>query len=245
MRETQRQRFGVLIPSTNTVVEKEYRVMSVPGVSFHCARIPIGSGDLSSDEATLALLDRVQQEMDVALDRALAVEPDALVMGLSVETFWGGLEGLARLETSIKKRTGLNIATGAQACKRALEVFGARHIGVITPYQEVGNRQLVAFFEELGIKVVTLASAYCATATDIARVSEQELVALLKKVDGPKVEAIVQSGTNLEMVAVADAAERFLAKPVIAVNAATWWQALRDAGIEDRLSGATRLFREF
>ena len=39
------------------------------------------------------------------------------------------------------------------------------------------------------------------------------------------------------MVELADEAERWLDKPVIAINAATWWMALRDNGIDDRLQG--------
>ena len=43
-----------------------------------------------------------------------------------------------------------------------------------------------------------------------------------------RVDALVQVGTNLSMVGLADEAERWLHKPVIAINAATWWMALRD-----------------
>ena len=43
----------------------------------------------------------------------------------------------------------------------------------------------------------------------------------------------MQVGTNLSMVRLAAEAERWLHKPVIAINAATWWMALRDNGIDD------------
>ena len=36
-----------------------------------------------------------------------------------------------------------------------------------------------------------------------------------------------------------------LGKPVIAINAATWWMALRENGIEDKVYGCGRLLREF
>ena len=53
-----------------------------------------------------------------------------------------------------------------------------------------------------------------------------------------------QCGTNLSMVSLADEAERWLHKPVIAINAATWWMALRDNGITDQIRGAGSLLRE-
>jgi maleate isomerase len=64
-------------------------------------------------------------------------------------------------------------------------------------------------------------------------------------VDGDDVDALVQAGTNLSMLRLADEAERWLGKPVIAINAAIWWMALRDNGIDDKIEGCGRLLREF
>ena len=47
------------------------------------------------------------------------------------------------------------------------------------------------------------------------------------------------------MVRLAAEAERWLHKPVIAINAATWWMALRENGIEDKPLRLGRLFEEF
>ena len=52
-------------------------------------------------------------------------------------------------------------------------------------------------------------------------------------------------GTNMSMVSVAAEAEARLGKPVIAINTATYWHALRACGIEDRIPGLGRLLAEF
>jgi maleate isomerase len=59
----------------------------------------------------------------------------------------------------------------------------------------------------------------------------------IRQLDGDDVEAIVQVGTNLSMIRLAAAAELFLGKPVIAINTATYWHALRALGIHDRKAG--------
>jgi maleate isomerase len=59
------------------------------------------------------------------------------------------------------------------------------------------------------------------------------------------VDAIVQVGTNLSMVGIADQAEHWLGKPVVAINAATIWHTMRSAGFQDTWAGAGRLLREF
>ena len=59
----------------------------------------------------------------------------------------------------------------------------------------------------------------------------------LRQLDGDDIDAIVQVGTNLSMVRFAAAAELFLGKPVIAINTATYWHALRAVGINDKMQG--------
>ena len=56
--------------------------------------------------------------------------------------------------------------------------------------------------------------------------------------NGRDVDAIVQVGTNLSMVRLAAAAEMWLGKPVIAINTATYWHALRQNKIMDKILGS-------
>ncbi len=46
-----RAKMGVIIPSTNTVVEADFWDMRIPGVTFHTGRIYIGQPALDSDRA--------------------------------------------------------------------------------------------------------------------------------------------------------------------------------------------------
>ena len=57
-------------------------------------------------------------------------------------------------------------------------------------------------------------------------------------------DAIVQAGTDLAMADVAAEAEHWLGIPVIAINVATYWSALRENGIADRLPGFGALLAE-
>jgi maleate isomerase len=55
----------------------------------------------------------------------------------------------------------------------------------------------------------------------------------------------VQVGTDLVFTRFADEAERWLGKPVLAVNAAMLWHALRNLGIQDRLVGLGPILRVY
>jgi hypothetical protein len=146
------------------------------------------------------------------------------------------VEGNRRFIKQIKELSnGLGVATGAEACERALQLFGVRRLGVVTPYQPVGDQNVVRFFNELGFDVVKITGLRCPTAVSIAHVQEATLRQALLEVNTQDAEALVQVGTNLSMVALADEAERWLGKPVLAINAAIWWMALPDGA---RVRGA-------
>ncbi|MEU5990008.1 arylmalonate decarboxylase [Spirillospora sp. NPDC047418] len=233
--------FGVIVPSTNTVVEDEYYRHRVPGVSFHAGRILIRDGALTDDASFEAFLEGLRREIGAAVESVLTCEPDHLVMGMSAETFWGGVDGNAEFERWIGELSGLPVTTGASACHAALSRLGVSRIGVVTPYQPVADEQVRGFFTQLGYDVAAVRGLKCGSATSIADVTRAELRAAFAEVDGPDVEALVQAGTNLPVMGVAAELEEELGKPVVAINAATLWHAYRSNGITDRVPGAGRL----
>lgn len=238
-----RRKFGVIAPSTNTIVEPDFYRMTVPGVTAHFSRIHIRNQVMDSDDGMQRLLDQIRAEIGSACERVMTCEPDYMVMGMSAETFWDGVEGNRKFKKQITDITGLQVATGAEACERALQLYNARKIGVVTPYQPIGDENVVKFFGELGFEVTAIKGLKCPTAVSIAHVTEDELRDAILEVQ-PDADAVVQCGTNLSMVGLADEAERWLHKPVIAINAATWWMALRDNGVDDKIYGAGGLLRD-
>lgn len=237
--------FGVLAPSTNTVVEPDFYRMGVPGITAHVGRIHIRDQNLSSNDDFEGLLVQIRSEIEAACDRVLTAEPDYLVMGMSAETFWGGIEGANQFQDHIESYTGKKLATGAEACKRALALHDAHRIAVVTPYQQIGDENVTRYFTEVGFDVVRIKGLRCPSAVAIARVDEETLRRTVKEeLNGSDIDAIVQVGTNLSMVELADELEQELHKPVIAINAATWWHALRENGIDDQMSGFGSLLRD-
>lgn len=67
--------------------------------------------------------------------------------------FWDGVEGNRLFKKQITDISSLGVATGAEACERALKLFGSKRIGIVTPYQPVGDKNVVKFFNELGFDV--------------------------------------------------------------------------------------------
>lgn len=239
-----RHTFGVIAPSTNTSVQPEYDAMRPPGVTSHFSRIVIPDDPVTSDADFKALMDNIRRTMMEAVESVMTCHPKSLIMGMSAETFWDGLDGSARLQKRVEERAGVSVAMGSDACQAALRKYGVKRIAVVTPYMPIGDAQVDRFFTDCGFEVVAVKGLKCASPHLIAHVSEQTLRDALIELNDPSVEALVQVGTNLAMARVAGIAEFWLDKPVIAINTATWWHALRTNGIEDRLHGWGSLLRE-
>jgi maleate isomerase len=122
---------------------------------------------------------------------------------------------------------------------------GVKRIAVLSPYWPVMNAEVTRYFGDMGFSVVRDVALQCASWTGIAAVTPGQCRDAIRQLDGDDVDAIVQVGTNLSMVRLAAAAELWLGKPVIAINVATYWHALRTNGIADRMAGFGRLLEEF
>lgn len=187
-----------------------------------------------------------RKEIMHTVDVGMTAEPEYLIMGMSLETFFGGWQGNRELMGEIEDRCGMSVATGAEACKYALEAFGnIKTISVITPYQDIGDKNVVKFFEEIGFPVKEIHGFKCGSATDIAHTPESACEEVIRRLAKGKPDAIIQCGTNLAMVGVADRLEKELGLPIIPINAATLWFAMRENGFKQPLYGCTRLCREF
>jgi maleate isomerase len=239
-----RKKFGVIAPSTNTTVQPEFDAMRPRGVTNHFGRIHIPNDPVRDDDDFNRMMDNIRSAMIEAIDRVMTCEPDYLIMGMSSETFWDGLDGSVRLRERVEAHAGVRLAMGSDSCQAALKRYGARRLGVITPYMPVGDAQVRRFLSDCGFTVVRLKGLCCRGPVAIAHVSAKQLRDAIIEVNGPEVDAILQVGTNLAMARLAGIAEFWLDKPVLAINTATYWWALRQNGIDDKVDGFGSLLLE-
>lgn len=241
-----RRLFGVLGPSTNTIVEPDYDDMRPAGVTNHYSRIFTPNSKAISDETFMAATQKISQGVIDAVRSVMTCEPDYLVMGVSAITFYGGAAGANEFQRMIERESGISVSIGAHACTAALEAYGRpRRIAFLSPYFPAANAEVRRYFTDMGYTVVKDVALRCPSWTAIAQVPESRCREALRELDGDDVEAIIQVGTNLSMVRLAAEAESWLGKPVIAINTATYWHALRANGITDRMPGFGRLLSEF
>ena len=236
-----RMKFGALGPSTNTIVQPDFDDMRPVGVTNHYSRIIIPNNPVNTDDDFIKLVDSIQGNTLQAVDVLKSCEMQYLVMGMSAATFWDGRAGAESYLAMMRERAGVEVSCGSFATEAALNIYKAKRIAFFSPYFPVANTQVRRFYEDCGFTVVRDLCLQRPSPVQIAHTTDAMCRNALRQLDGDDVDAIVQVGTNLSMVRFAAAAELFLGKPVIAINTATYWHALRAVGINDRLQGFGRL----
>ncbi|MFG6441535.1 hypothetical protein [Roseateles sp. LKC17W] len=237
-----RKVFAVIAPSTNTVVEPEMAAMRPVGVTNHYRDIYVENPTALSDKDFVAGTDKIGAALQDALRTARTCAPDYLVMGVSAISFVGGRAGGDDFIRQVEDAVGVRASVGSRSVVAALEAYGnIRRVAFVSPYYPSANAQVRRYLQDSGFDVVRDVPLQCSSWLDIGRQTPERLVQVLRELDGDDVDAIVQVGTNLSMARLAPWAELFLGKPVIAINTATYWHALRANGITDPIEGFGRL----
>ncbi|MBU6188968.1 MAG: IgiC [Betaproteobacteria bacterium] len=244
-----RMAFGVATPSTNTVVQPEYDEMRPAGITNHLGRMVIHERPVSSSEDFNQLVEDIDRALEPAVASVMDARPNAFVLGISALAVWGGnTEWGEHLKARIRKVAGhdIPVALASDAVIAALKAHGVkRRIAVMEPYYPSIEPRLQGVLGSFGYEILRFNHMRGSNPASYSVLTAQDMIRAMRSIDGDDIEAIVQFGANLPMGRLADEAERWLDKPVISVNVATYWHALRMNGITDRIRGFTRLLSEF
>ncbi len=251
-----RKKFGLFIPATNTSMEHELWSIifqnqgpkGLRGVGLHTTNVLTPKTQLETAEDLIAYKNQFLSGLRAAVDAALLAEPQYLIMGMSLEHVIEGIEEIRAPMVDIEAYSDLSWATWHDAIQAALNQYGAKRIGILTPFDKTGNESTTRMFEDMGFEVVSSVGFSCANALHIAHVpdwaKEKAILELLANAKN-KLDAVVQCGTNMSLIDVTEKLEPVIEIPILGINAVTFWYALRENGFEEALAGAGRLFREF
>lgn len=232
-----RARIGfVLIPNEQTI-ESDMIRHAPEGVGVYFSRAPMPREISTENLAQLA---------GGLADAASRILPDD---GLDVICFActsGTVAvGETRSETELKRGApGAKPATLMGAVRNALTAIGAKRLAVGTPYVDELNGNVARYLVDNGFSIVAFEGLNLNYDREMIRVSPAFLKRFALEIDTPDADAILISCGALRTIDVIDEIEQRAGKPVICSNQAMLWHCLRLAGIEDRLTGLGRLFRE-
>lgn len=250
-----RRKFGLLVPATNTsteyelwgIIHKNPGPDALGGIGIHTVGVVTPRPRLETEADLLAYKDQFLNGLKTAVDTALLAEPESMIMGMSLEHILSGIEQVRAPMAGVEAQSGLAWATWHDAVHAALSKYGARRIGLLTPFDRTGNESAARMFQDLGYDVIASVGFSCANALHIAHIpdwaKERAILELLATKENA-LDAVVQCGTNMSLVAVAQRVEPLIGIPVLGINATTFWYALRENGFLAPVLESGRLLRE-
>ncbi len=252
-----RARFGMFIVGGEAVPEAEWWAMLPPKVSVHAARItaPTPWARWQEDRIALDLADDLVRGSRQFAAMGLSV----VVMGHSSSSFVGG-KGWD--EAAVDRLSGILgpnviVTTNGLDTIAALRASGVRHPFLIVPpwFNDETAAAGIRYYEDHGFEPAghlrfdpgpkwrDLAPG------DLTRNGlglEQEVMPLhgqIKASCPSDADGILIAGTGFRCVAILEALERDLRRPVLSANQASLWHCLRLADIQADVSGYGGVFK--
>src|SRR5256884_148206 len=198
--------FGVLIPSTNTTVEIECRLLPA-SYQAHVGRLmSSGGGSFSPSrdediEYQSRLLGTAKVEM-------------VILAQTSASLFAEDYDDVVTKRMSVG--AGVPAITSAQAVGRAVRALGARRVAIVSPYSEAVNERAARYFEDKHrLDTIALEGFGATDAYAIGQLGPQHARDAFARVDRPEIEVFVVPGGNFPTMSSIASWEREFGKPVV------------------------------
>jgi maleate isomerase len=228
-------RVGLIIPSSNRMVEQEMVRYFPDGVTTHIARLRMtGPHHVPLDQ----LLPRVEEATRTLVDARC----DVVAFHCTAASTEAGLAGEERALAAVTRGGAPRASTTATAIRNAFATFGARRIVLVTPYDARTTEEEAAFLASAGYEVLHAvgfdlggSDAFCATPAEFWRDRTIEAAR-------PQADAYLVSCANISILGIIAALEQHLDRPIVTSNQAVLWDVLCRLGWSERRGCPGRLF---
>lgn len=226
--------FGVLIPSTNTTVEIECRLLPA-AYQAHVGRLKSSGASFSPSR---------DEDIDYQSHLLGTAKVELVILAQTSASLFA--ENYDEVVTKrMSAGAGVPAITSAQAVGRAVRALGARRIAIVSPYSEAVNARAARYFETThGLGTISVEGFGATDAYAIGALGPQNARDAFARIDRPEIEAFVVPGGNFPTMSSVAAWEREFRKPVVTTNQASFWAMLRAFDSSDRMPGFGRLLAE-
>ncbi|MCP5080968.1 MAG: Asp/Glu racemase [Alphaproteobacteria bacterium] len=234
----ERARIGIIVLATDYTMEREWmNLMDIPGVAVYAARIK--NDPQITPETLRAMEPRLTDTADLILPGA---DLDVLAFGCtSASMAIGEARVFELLEAS---KPGAKYTTPITSAFAAFRAFGAKRVGVLTPYRADVNRIVADYMTTHGGVEVPVFGSFNEEMDDrVARIDPASIKTGIERLKGlADIDAVFVSCTSVRLANVAADLERDIGLPITSSNHAMAWHALRLGGVTDERAEFGSLF---
>lgn len=171
---------------------------------------------------------------------------DVVVLGGNPVNQSRGVENLDGICADLSREIGTKVTTSTHSQIKALTALGARKVATVHPYTAARHEEHVESMRKLGFESSGVIGCGF-TVQDLGRIPGELALTLSRQVkqENPDTDTIHPSCAHWATAHAIDQIERELGVNVMTSQQAIFWNAIRTAGIRDRIEGYGRLLREF
>jgi maleate isomerase len=228
-------RIGLIIPSSNSLTERQFNQYAPPGVGVHVTRLRM-TGKWRKPWAEL------KDSLIEAAEALSDVKPGVIVFHCTANSMENGLAHEAAIVETVEKASGCPTMTTAQAITQAFDRFSIKKLVLISPYVKETNAHEVKYLSEAGYTVLHELGLGLETHA-YSQVTPAEWRKVVKENTRAEADGYFLSCTNTRMIEAINDLEEDLDKPVINSNQATLWACLKRLGITRSDAKLGRLFQ--
>ncbi len=230
-------KLGLMVPSSNTSVEIDFRRVARPGISVHAARMWLTGSDAD-------VLDRMNEDLETASRHLGSAAVALVVYACTGGSLYGGIGHDTETARRITELTGgIPAVTTTTAVLEALRALAIERLTLLTPYPARMTEIVRGFLEANGFEVLSVAGRGHADNLAIGDDPPDAIAAFALDHLDQGAAGIFCSCTNWRSMAAVEAIESATGKAVVTSNQATIWAAYRRLGIVDPIEGYGRLLR--
>ncbi len=227
MPEEQR-RVGVLIPSPNTVFERDLAGRLPRQVTAHVARMWVDE----SDKTGAAMLRMLDEGLEMAVKQIASVRPHVVLFACTDAGALSGAEAEAAMCAAIGKVAGAPAISLMEEVRRSLVARNAKRVAILTPYNEEKSLAIARGLEYGGLEVTACHWNTAPTGFAIGLQTPEAIAAFAERtLKGLAMDCCLLSCANWRAAEAAGEIERALGVPVVTSTLAGIEGILRELGL--------------
>jgi maleate isomerase len=214
-------RVGLLVPSSNTVMEVDFYRRLPASATLHTGRMYL---ETTTPEAEGVMLD--QHVVPTARDLATA-RPAVLVFGCTSAGALRGNDYDRELCLRLAAESGAEVVSVIASVRRAIARRGSKTLGVVTPYVDALNEKIRSSLEADGSRVSVIDGLGITDNFRIAQVTPEEIAEFaFRRLHDVRADLVFISCTNFRALEAIPLIEERLGTPVVTSNQAALEETL-------------------
>ena len=233
------RRIGLVVPSTNTVMERDAWRLAPDGVVVATARMHY--------DRSLAPLERLEAQLGhvaAAVDDVRTAAVDVVVYGCTSGSFFRGRRWEVGHLADLEAIAACPVVLTARAVVDAAIALGLRRVTVLTPYAADVDERLHAYLTDFGFTVVAFVRPEREAGSRPADIRPSAIVDALRTTTPEATDGYLLVCTALPVLDLIEPLEAELGRPVVTSNQAAMWAALRSIGHDQPVAGHGRLLAD-